>query len=48
MAQKNKNVIGVEVEIVGKRASHENFFNSENYLMIITGIISQRLIRYLI
>jgi hypothetical protein len=24
------------------------FFNSENYFMIITGIISQRLIRYLI
>jgi hypothetical protein len=48
MAQKNKNVIGVEAEIAGKRASHENFFNSENYFMIITGIISQRLIRYLI
>jgi hypothetical protein len=25
MAQKNKNVTGVEAKIVGKRASHENF-----------------------
>jgi hypothetical protein len=48
MAQKNKNVTEVEAEIAGKRASHENFFNLENYFMIIMGIISQRLIRYLI
>jgi hypothetical protein len=35
----NKNVTGVEAKIVGKRAWHENFLHSENYFLIIRGII---------
>jgi hypothetical protein len=35
----SENMTKVEAKIVGKRASHDNFFNSENYFTINMEII---------
>jgi hypothetical protein len=46
MAQKIRMWSELKQRLLAKRAPHENFLHSENYFLIIMGIISHRLIQY--